>query len=258
MSDRRLEGKVCVVTGSTAGIGAATAKLFAEHGGKVVVSGRRAEKGEAVVRAIREAGHTAHFLACDVADDVQMDALIQGAVQQYGGIDVLVNNAADVAGSHGPGRAVADLSLESWDGQIRTNLRSVFYLSKLAIPLIRERGGGAIVNVSSVGSVVGWENGAAYLASKGAINQLTRSMAIDYMRDRIRVNALCPGWIMTEIEQARVEANPSAVENLYEDKGITRMGEPREMAYAALFLACNESSYVTGSMLFADGGWTLQ
>ena len=163
-----------------------------------------------------------------------------------------------MAGSHGPGRAVADLSLESWDGQIRTNLRSVFYLSKLAIPLIRERGGGAIVNVSSVGSVVGWENGAAYLASKGAINQLTRSMAIDYMRDRIRVNALCPGWIMTEIEQARVEANPSAVENLYEDKGITRMGEPREMAYAALFLACNESSYVTGSMLFADGGWTLQ
>lgn len=258
MSDRRLEGKVCIVTGSTAGIGEATAQLFAEHGGQVVVSGRRAEKGEAVVKAICDAGHAAHFLACDVADDVQMDELIRGTVERYGGLDVLVNNAADVARAHGPGRAVADLDVADWDAQIRTNLRSVFYLSKLAIPLMRTRGGGAIINVSSVGSVVGWENGAAYLASKGAINQLTRSMAIDYMRDNIRVNALCPGWILTEVERGRVEANPSIAEKLVEDKGIMRIGEPREMAYVALFLASEESSYVTGSMLFADGGWTLQ
>jgi len=224
----------------------------------VVVSGRRPEKGEQVARRICDRGHTAVFQQCDVMNDAQMDALVADTVERFGGLDVLVNNAADVPGAHGPNRDVELLPVDDWESQINTNLRSVYYLSKLAIPLMRQRGGGAIVNVSSVGSIVGWPKGAAYLASKGAINQLSLSMAIDYMRDNIRVNTLCPGWIRSETEAARVNEDPTIVENLFERKGITRMGEPREMAFPALFLACDESSYVTGTALFADGGWTLQ
>jgi len=258
MSDRRLEDMVCIVTGSTGGIGEGIAQLFAEHGGRVVVSGRRREKGEQVVASIEARGHAAVFEPCDVKSVEQMDRLVAATVERFGGLDVLVNNAADTAGAHGPDKDVEMLPLDDWEGQIHANLRSVYYLSKLAIPIMRQRGGGSIVNVSSVGSVVGWPKGAAYLASKGAINQLTRSMAIDYMHDGIRVNALCPGWIASDQERARVEEDPSLVESHCASKGIARMGEAREMAYVALFLACHESSYVTGSALFADGGWTLQ
>ena len=258
MSEKRLQDKVCMVTGSTAGIGEAIVELFAEHGAKVVVSGRNEANGRAVVQRISSAGNAAVFVRCDVGDDAQVTALVQRCVEQYGGLDVLVNNAADVQGAHGPGRDVASISPQMWDDQIRVNLRAVYYISHLAIPLIRKRGGGAIVNVSSVGSFVAWPNSAAYLASKGAINQLTRSMAVDYAADNIRVNALCPGWILTPTEQDRIAANPEIVERVKEQKGIQRMGEPREMAYAALFLACSESSYVTGTTLLADGGWTLQ
>jgi len=258
MNDKRLHDKVCVITGSTGGIGEAIAELFAEHGGKVVVSGRRPEKGQEVVERIEGRGHTATFQQCDVADDDQMDVLVAAAVERFGGLDVLVNNAANVGHAAGAGKEVETLELDDWDLQLRINLRSVFYLSKLAIPLMRQRGGGTIVNVSSVGSMVGWPQAAAYLTSKGGMNQLTRSMAIDYMKDNIRVNALCPGWILSEVERGRIEKNPGKVEEVKQHKGIARMGETREMAFAALFLACHESSYVTGTALIADGGWTLQ
>lgn len=258
MSEKRLENKVCIITGSTAGIGQAIAELFAEHGGHVVVSGRRAEKGRQVVEQMTGRGHTAVFQQCDVAEDAQMDALVSTTVERFGGLDVLVNNAANVDHAAGTGKEVETLALDDWDLQLRINLRSVYYLSKQAIPLMRQRGGGTIVNVSSVGSMVGWPQAAAYLTAKGGMNQLTKSMAIDYMKDNIRVNALCPGWILSEIEKTRIAKNPSHVEEIKKQKGIARMGETREMAYAALFLACHESSYVTGTALVADGGWTLQ
>ncbi len=258
MSEGRLQGKVCVVTGATGGIGEAIAELFAEQGGKVVVSGRNTANGDAIVERIRSAGNAAEFIRCDVSEDVEMDALMQGCVERYGGLDVLVNNAAEVHDAHGPGRDVASLPPEIWDRHLRVNLRSVYYLCRLAIPLFRERSGGAIVNISSVGSMVAWPNGAAYLSSKGALNQLTRSMAVDYSADNIRVNALCPGWIGTQTELDRIAENPQSFERVKDLTGIQRMGEPREMAFAALFLACDESSYVTGTALLADGGWTLQ
>jgi len=138
------------------------------------------------------------------------------------------------------------------------NLRSVYLLCRLAIPRLKESGGGTIVNISSVGSMVAWPLGAAYLASKGAINQLTRSMAVDYAADNIRVNALCPGWIHSAIASERIAQDPQVVDQIKEKMGIQRIGTPREIAYAGLFLACDESSYVNGTTLVADGGWALQ
>ncbi len=258
MSDQRLKGKVCVITGSTSGIGEAIAVLFAEHGAKVVVSGRNETNGRRIQASIEAAGNTAIFTRCDVSDDTQAAALVQSTIDSFGALDVLVNNAADVVGSHGPGRDVASMPPQMWDDQMRVNLRAVYYLSHLTIPHMKNQGSGNIVNVSSVGSMVAWPSGAAYLASKGAMNQLTRSMAVDYGPDNIRVNALCPGWILTTIEKQRIEKDPGAVERAKEKMGIQRMGAPREMAFTALFLACDESSYVNGATLVADGGWTLQ
>ena len=193
MGTGRLEGRICIVTGSTAGIGRATAERFAAEGGSVVVSGRRKDLGEEIAAAIRERGQRAIFVRCDVGVDAEMDTLVARTVEEFGGLDVLVNNAAAVDEGHSYN--AEDLDPDSWDRQLRVNVRSVYYLSRLAIPHLRSRGGGAIVNVSSVGSLVVWENAAAYLTSKGAMNQLTRSMAIDFQPDEIRVNAVLPGWI---------------------------------------------------------------
>lgn len=246
---------MCIITGSTAGIGRATAERFAAEGGAVVVSGRRRELGEEIVAAICAQGQRAIFVRCDVGIDVEMDDLVARTVEQFGGIDVLVNNAAAVDEGHSYN--VEDLDPESWDRQLRVNLRSVYYLSRLTIPHLRSRGGGAIVNVSSVGSQVVWENAAAYLTSKGAINQLTRSMAIDFQPDEIRVNALLPGWIRTEIEEKRLADNPNAIKEMIAVRSIQRIGKPSEIASAALFLASSDASYVTGTCLVVDGGWTL-
>ena len=258
MSDKRLKDKVAIVTGSTGGIGEAIAVLFAEQGATVVVSGRNQTNGNRIVQTITNAGNTAAFIPCDVGDDAQAEALIRGTVDRFGALHVLVNNAADIEGAHGPGGDVVTTPRELWDRQIRVNLGAVYYLSHLAIPLIRKNGGGTIVNISSVGSVVAWPKAAAYLASKGGMNQLTRSMAVDYGPDNIRVNALCPGWILTPPEQRRIDKDPGVVDDVKKRMGIQRLGTPREMAFAALFLACDESSYVTGATLLADGGWTLQ
>ena len=246
---------MCIITGSTAGIGRATAERFAAEGGSVVVSGRRRELGEEIAAEIRAQGHTAIFVRCDVGVDAEMDELIARTIDEFGGLDVLVNNAAAVDEGHS--YDAEELDPDSWDRQLRVNLRSVYYLSRLAIPHLRARGGGSIVNVSSVGSLVVWEKAAAYLTSKGAINQLTRSMAIDFQPDEIRVNAVLPGWIRTEIEEKRLAENPNAIEEALAVRSIRRLGKPSEIASAALFLASDDASYVTGTCLVVDGGWTL-
>ena len=251
----RLEGRVCVVTGSTAGIGKAIVERFAAEGASVVVSGRRSDLGEEIAATIRGRGQHAIFVRCDVSVDVEMDRLIVRSVEEFGGLDVLVNNAAAVDEGHSFNAEA--LSPDSWDRQLRVNVRSVYYLSRLVIPQLRARGGGAIVNVSSVGSLVAWENAAAYLTSKGAVNQLTRSMAIDFQSDEIRVNAVLPGWVRTEVEEKRLADNPNAIEEALAVRSIRRLGKPSEIASAALFQASEEAAYVTGTCLVVDGGWTL-
>ena len=249
---------MCIVTGATAGIGQAIAELFAEHGAKVVVSGRNVENGTAVVQGIGKAGNESTFVRADLSRDSECESLIRTSVERYGKLDILINNAAAIDQLAGYESDAVNLPPDSWDYQMRVNLRAVYFLSRLAIPLMRQQGGGRIVNISSVGSVVGWPGAAAYLTSKGGLNQLTRSMAIDYSADNIRVNALCPGWIMTQTEQVRIDKDPGLVERTCERMGLQRMGTPREMAFATLFLASEESSYVTGAALVADGGWTLR
>lgn len=258
MSDRRMQDKVCIVTGSTGGIGQAIATLFAEMGAKVIVSGRNQINGVAVVERIAAAGQNAWFIRCDIGNDQDCERLIQETIQHFGRLDCLVNNAAATDLSGQDNKTVTGMSLESWDVQMRVSLRAVFYLSRLAIPHMHSGGGGTIVNISSVGGIVAFRNHAAYVTAKGGMNQLTRSMAVDYASENIRVNALCPGWILTPVEEARIRKDPDVVQRQVKQMGLQRMGSPREMAYAALFLACDESSYVTGTTLVADGGWTVQ
>ena len=258
MSDKRLQDKVAIVTGSTSGIGEAIAVLFAEHGAKVVVSGRSEERGRNVVEEITSAGNTAAFIRCDLSIDAECDALVAGAVERFGGIDVLVNNAVRGAADDVPADDVASLPPAEWDAQMAVSLRAVYYMAHLVIPHMKTGGGGTIVNISSVGGMVVWPGGAPYLTAKGGIHQLTKSIAIDYMADNIRANALAPGWVLTPPEQRRFDQDPELAKKWIDKMGIQRLASPREMAYPALFLACDESSYVTGSILLADGGWTLQ
>jgi NAD(P)-dependent dehydrogenase (short-subunit alcohol dehydrogenase family) len=258
MSDKRLQDKVCIVTGSTSGIGRAIAELFAEKGGKVVVSGIDEEAGRQVAEGIDNSGGVGCFIRCDVSIKEDCEGLISTTVDRFGGLDVLANNAAATSMSLRPGNKAAEVSPENFETQIRVNLWGTYYLCHLAIPHMRSRGGGSIVNTSSVGGLVALPNSAAYTASKAAIIQLAKSIALDYAADNIRANALCPGWIRSEIETARIEKDPEGSQKALDRMGVRRFGEPREMAYAALFLACDESSYVTGTALVADGGWTLQ
>lgn len=256
MPDQRVLNKVCVITGSTGGIGEAIAVLFSEHGARVVVSGRNVDNGKAVTQRIGDAGNNAHFIQADVGIDSDCETLVNQTVDHFGGLDILVNNAA-VTDTLSVEDA-ASLQPDDWDRQMRVNLRAVYFMSHLAIPELKKRGGGTIVNISSVGSMVVWPKSMAYLTAKGGVNQMTRSMAVDFISDNIRVNALCPGWILTQVEQRRLKNDPELMKRNFERMGITRMGTPREMAYAALFLACDESSYITGSTLVADGGWMLR
>ena len=256
MPDQRLLNKVCIVTGSTGGIGEAISELFAEHGAHIVISGRNIENGNSIAQRIVDAGNIAHFIRADVAIDSDCEALIRQTVDHFGGLDILVNNAA--ATDSLTAQDAASLQPEDWDRQMQVNLRAVYIMSRLAIPEMKNRGGGTIVNISSVGGMVAWPNAVAYLTAKGGVNQMTRAMAVDFIADNIRVNALCPGWILTPVEQRRLKKDPELMKRNMERMGITRMGKPREMAYPALFLACDESSYVTGTTLVADGGWTLR
>jgi len=247
----RLEGKTAIVTGATSGMGRAIAVLFAREGAAVVCGGRDAERGAAVVAEIREASGRARFVPGDVADPANAERLVDEARRSFGGLDV----AVACAGTLGLG-ALSELSVDAWKRTVSVNLDAVFYLMRVALPAIGERGSGSIVVVSSIAAFKGFPNHAAYCASKGALVALVRQVAIDY-GPAVRVNALCPGPVDTPLIWDSAAAFPEpdkAVAAVAERTLMKRLGQPEDVARAALFLASSDSAWMTGTALTLDGG----
>ena len=244
----RLEGKVAVVTGAARGIGAACARRFAAEGAAVVIGDILEELGEATAQSIREAGGTAAFVACDTGDGPQARALIEETVSRHGRIDVLVNNAGIFTIAD-----FLDVTEEDFDRVLRVNLRGYFLVGQAAARVMADAGSGSIINMSSVNAVMAIESIAAYVVSKGGVNQLTSVMALALAPKGIRVNAIGPGTILTEMAGAMM-TDEVARRRILSRTPMGRVGQPEEVAGIAVFLASDDSSYVTGQVIYADGG----
>jgi meso-butanediol dehydrogenase/(S,S)-butanediol dehydrogenase/diacetyl reductase len=246
-------GKAVLVTGSTTGIGEACARVFAESGARVMVSGRRAEAGHAVVEAIRAAGGHAQFAAADLRAAGACERLVDDTVERLGGLDVLVNNAGILYTAN-----ALDTSDAQWLDTMAVNVTALFYLSRAAVKHMKAAGGGAIVNVASEWGLNGEANHVAYCASKGAVVQITRCMALDHARDRIRVNSVCPGEIHTRmVDDILAKRGGNSADQLRELAAgipLRRLAQPVEVARCVHFLASDLASYVTGTNLSVDGG----
>ena len=251
----RLDGKVAIVTGSTAGIGKGAAVLFAKEGARVVVSGRTVDAGERVVEEIRAGGGEATFIRADVSEAAEVQRLVQETVSAYGKLDVLFNNAG--IGTTG---LTADESEESWDRCMTVNLKSVFLGIKYAVPEMIRNGGGSIVsNASMWGVTASHRCAGSYVASKAAIIGLTKKAALDYAKQKIRVNCISPGDIgfVGLDRDDEYWSQPDIVKDMETRQPYPHMGTPEDCAYAALYLASDESAFVTGSNLVLDGGMTI-
>lgn len=247
-----LSGKRALITGAASGIGRACAELFAAEGAAILLADVDECRGREAAQRIGERGFRAEFLRCDVTLAEDCARAVQHAVDVFGGLEVLVNAAGIVVR-----RTVVDLDEGDWDRVMAVNAKSVFLMCKAAIPALRAAGGGSIITLGSGWALVGGPRAAAYCASKGAVVQLTRAMAIDLGPDRIRVNCLCPGDTDTPMlrEEARQLSQDEAVFLAQAARRpLGRIGTPEEMAQAALFLASDASSYMTGAALVVDGG----
>lgn len=252
----RIEGKACVVTGAGSGIGRAIAERFAEEGGKVVCVDINTDAVATTVDLIQKTGGVATGFPADVSDPAQAAAFIQHCLEQYGSIDILVNNAGvNLSG------VFHEVSNETIDRTLNVNVKGPIYGSRAAIPHMLRQGGGAIVNISSVNGLVSEPFLTTYSASKGAVVMLTKGIALDYAKQGIRCNCICPGWVDTPINYAHAELL-GGLDKVYGSidlfQPIGRPGDPREIAHLALFLASDEASFLTGSIITADGGMTAQ
>lgn len=248
----KLDNRIAVITGGGSGIGEATAKLFATEGARVVIVDINEQGGQ---RVTGEIGAAATFSKSDVSDPAQVEALVKSTAQRFGRLDVLFNNA--YATTLAP---VGELSIEAWNKTISVTLSAVFYGMRFALPQMVAQGGGAIVNTASISGLFGDYHAGAYNAAKAGVVNLTRTAAIEYARKNIRVNAVCPGMVATPavldgfIAQSR---NPERVRQLNDEcHPIGRMGRPEEIARVVLFLASDDASFMTGSIVVADGGVT--
>jgi NAD(P)-dependent dehydrogenase (short-subunit alcohol dehydrogenase family) len=252
----RLAGKIAVVTGgaSVPGLGSATAKVFAQEGATVYLTDIDAAGAEAVAADIRKAGGRVHALAHDVTSEADWDRVIGTIVAKCGRLDVLVNNAGIAVL-----RMVDAITASDWARQINVNLSSVFYGTQRAIREMRRVGqGGSIINLSSVAGQVGVQGCAAYSASKGGVRAFTKSVALEVARDRIRVNSIHPGMILTNMQRVALQDNREQYDVVTAAIPMGYMGDPLDIAYCAAFLAADESRYVTGAELTVDGGFTAQ
>ncbi|MDZ4826859.1 MAG: SDR family oxidoreductase [Actinomycetota bacterium] len=244
----RLAGEKTLVTGSTSGIGRAIAVEFAREGAAVVVTGRNAERGAEVVAEIERDGATASFVAADLHDEAACTQLVAAAADRLGGLTVLVNNAAGGDIADGP---VADLTTEAWEAILRVDLTAPFWMARAAIPHLRDAGHGSIVNISSRQAERASRGLAAYIAAKGALNALTRSIAVDYAADGIRCNTISPGYVLNDRRDSDITDERR---QRYEAMHLTRLGTAADVAYAAVYLAGGESGFLTGVNLPLDGG----
>ena len=250
----RLKGKTALITGGSEGIGKATALLFCKEGAKVGIMARTLENLNSVVSKVEGDGVIKAFQG-DVSNEDDVKRVVNEFYEEFGNIDILFNNAGILE----PGTVVTTTN-DVWDRTININVKGVYLMSKYVVPKMAKHGGGSIINNSSVLGIVGMENCMAYNASKGAVRQITRSMALDHSKEKIRVNSICPGYIKTKMDVEFMGNPPDAEEQL--DKiaadmiPLVRRAEPLEVAQSVLFLASDESKYITGSDLVIDGGWT--
>lgn len=256
----KLSNKVAIITGGTSGIGKATALLFAEEGAHVVITGRRAELGERVLSEIRERGARGVFIEADHSQADDCFRVVERTLSEFGRVDLLFNNAGIVTSG-----TAETTSEEVWDQTLAINVTAVWRMCKLVIPVMKRQGGGVIVNNGSDWSVVAGKNAFPYIASKGAIGLMTKAMAIDHARENIRVNAVCPGDTLVDrwMEKGYFEgSDPVTMEQALKEASdylpMGRFGRPEEIAKAVLFLASDDSSFMTGHLLLVDGGNTAQ
>lgn len=244
----RLKDKVAIVTGSTSGIGIAIARLYAREGAKVIVCGRRKERGEEVVEEIRSEGGDAAYHYMDLMDPDSIEALMKDTAEKYGRIDVLVNNAANASPKDG---RVDEVTLKQWDEIFEGNLRGTFWAAKCALPYMTEHGG-SIINIGSMASCGGDLQGTAYAASKAGVDMLTKDIALQYGKNNIRCNCVRPGLIVTPQNEPRI---PDALKKIYLDNiCVTRYGRPEDIGHLCVYLGSDESAYMTGQILTVDGG----
>ena len=249
----RLVGKVALISGGARGMGAAEARLFAREGAQVVIGDILAAEGGAVEADIRAKGGEAAFVWLDVTSEADWQKAVGLAQSRFGKLNVLVNNAGIGGGSR-----IEDTTVEDWNRMMDVNAKGVFLGTKAVIAAMRRAGGGSIVNISSQLGLVGTDNSSPqYQASKGAVRLLTKATAIQYARDGIRANSVHPGPIVTAMTERR-RADPAQYQLMRSRIPLGRFGEPDEVAYGVLYLASDESAFVTGSELVIDGGWTAQ
>ncbi|MBL4868835.1 MAG: glucose 1-dehydrogenase [Pseudomonadales bacterium] len=246
----RVEGKVAIITGGAMGMGESHSLVLAREGAKVVVTDINTTAGEATAQQIRDEGGEAVFIEHDVAIEEQWQSVIDQTVEAYGKVDILVNNAGIVIF-----KSNENTTVEIWDKTMAVNSTGVFLGCKTVFPAMEKAGGGSIINISSIYGIIGASNTAAYQASKGAVRMLTKSCAVDYGRYNIRVNSIHPGVIRTPI-LGGLEEDSEAIKSVLGSTILQRIGEPIEVSNAVLLLASDESSYMTGSELVVDGGYT--
>jgi NAD(P)-dependent dehydrogenase (short-subunit alcohol dehydrogenase family) len=249
-----LAGKVAIVTGASAGIGRATAVSLAAEGARVVVADVDVARGEQVVADINDKGGTALFIRCDVTDDESVGALVTKTVERFGGLDVAFNNA----GIEGAPAPTAECTPENWHRTLAVNLTGIWSCMRHEIPVMLARGGGSIVNMSSVAGLVGFATIPAYTASKHGVVGLTKTAALEYAEHGIRVNAVCPGVIDTEMVERFTGGQSEAEAAMIATEPVGRMGHPEEIADAVVWLCSDHSSFVTGQAIAVDGGFTTR
>jgi cyclopentanol dehydrogenase len=258
----KLVNKTAIVTGAATGIlgeiqgiGGATARLFASEGANVVVADINDDLGQRTAEQIRSEGNNALFLHLDVRQENEWTAVVHKTVSTFGSLDILVNNAG--TGSEAR-QTVEHTTVEIWDGQMDVHAKGAFLGMKHAIPEMRKIGGGSIVNISSIHGIVGTSTVTAYQAAKGAVRILTKAAAIQYANDNIRVNSVHPGYTLTPMMEPILSSRPDIVRACLKEVPMGRLASANEIAYGIMFLASDESSFVTGAELVIDGGVTAQ